>query len=93
MSAAFYPKLNILQLSAPRKKKTARTLSAKKDAQHTPGILKNPALPFRTIEKIHQPLEKKRFADNCYAKALGARGSLAPPTGALLFSEKDAILI
>ncbi len=27
-------------------------------ARHAPGILKNAALPFRTIEKIRQPREK-----------------------------------
>ncbi len=44
-----------------RKNAGTLSVSAKKtlSARHAPGVLKNAALPFRTIEKIRQPQEKK----------------------------------
>ncbi len=56
MIAAFYPKFNILQLSAPRKK--CPSTQREKGARRAPGVLKNAALPLKTIEKICQPLGK-----------------------------------
>ncbi len=55
----FKPKLNILQLSAPRKKH--QNTQREKDARHTPIVLKNAALAEiekSEIEKIRQPQEK-----------------------------------
>ncbi len=44
---------------AQRSSKKKKTLSARQ----APGILKNVALPFRTIEKIRQPREKNSLVD------------------------------
>ncbi len=65
MSAKFYPKLNILQLSAPRKKRPS--------AQHAKGIyiylFLFPRLVCVPQEEAHVPLRVSHFENHCFTQS------------------------
>ncbi len=60
-----------------RRKKKRPNAQREKDAQRS-GVLKNVMLPFRTIKKIRQPLEKNALVDNFLVELSEVIYSVAP---------------